>query len=178
VRVQRCFAFCDLSGFTRLTDTLGDEEAVAVLTRFRAIVRDVASELGVRVAKWLGDGAMFVGTEVLPVVEVMLELAGRLEDTTVALPLRAGIACGPTILFEGDDYVGTPVNLAARLCDAAGPGEVLATEDVVDAVGAQLKARFNAVRVGDRGVPGFVQPIEVWRYVRAEDVELPVSLSE
>src|SRR5687767_7200875 len=100
MRVDRCFAFVDLCGFTRMTDTLGDEEAVAVLTRFRAIVRHTASEYAVRVAKWLGDGAMFVGTEVGPVVGAMLELAQRLEHTNVALPLRAGIASGPVILFE------------------------------------------------------------------------------
>ena len=34
-----------------------------MLTGFRALVREVASEHGVRVAKWLGDGAMFVSTE-------------------------------------------------------------------------------------------------------------------
>ena len=39
--------------------------------------------------------------------------------------MRIGIATGRALLFEGDDYIGSAVNLAARLCDAAGPGEVL-----------------------------------------------------
>jgi len=63
MRVRRYFAFIDLCGFTRFTEVHGDEEAVAVLTGFRTLVRFIASEHGVRVAKWLGDGAMFVSTD-------------------------------------------------------------------------------------------------------------------
>src|SRR6266700_1938867 len=63
MRVLRYFAFVDLCGFTRFTEVHGDQEAVAVLTGFRSLVRDIASEHGVRVAKWLGDGAMFVSTD-------------------------------------------------------------------------------------------------------------------
>jgi adenylate cyclase len=173
MRVHRCFAFVDLCGFTRMTDTLGDEEAVAVLTRFRAIVRQVSSDHAVRVAKWLGDGAMFVGTEIAPVVACMLELTDRLEHTNVALPLRAGMAAGHVILFEGDDYVGGPINLAARLCDGAQPGEILATADVVEAIGDE----FPAVPAGERLVPGLVQPVAVWRFETGDaKEELPASL--
>ena len=43
-----------------------------------------------------------------------------------AASVRVGIATGTALLFEGDDYIGEPVNLAARLCAAANPGEVLA----------------------------------------------------
>ena len=46
--------------------------------------------------------------------------------TTWTVSLPSGLATGPVILFEGDDYIGTPVNLAARLCDVAQPREVLA----------------------------------------------------
>ena len=41
------------------------------------------------------------------------------------LTLRAGIATGYALLFEGDDYIGSAVNMAARLCDIAGDYEVL-----------------------------------------------------
>ena len=42
------------------------------------------------------------------------------------------MARGPVILFEGDDYIGTAVNLAARLCDIAAPHEVLATPSITE----------------------------------------------
>jgi adenylate cyclase len=125
-RVERSFAFLDLSGFTALTDQQGDEEAVGVLTLFRNAVRGVAGFNGVRVAKWLGDGAMIVSIETEPLIEAVLEIESRIEGAGSILALRAGLAVGEVILFEGDDYIGRAVNLAARLCDIAGPGEVLA----------------------------------------------------
>ena len=99
MRVARTFAFVDLCGSTRFTDTHGDEEAVDVLTRFRAAVREIASNHGVRVAKWLGDGAMFVSTAPEPLVESILALAQRADELGVTLPLRAGLAGGKVILF-------------------------------------------------------------------------------
>jgi class 3 adenylate cyclase len=156
--VDRSFAFVDLCGFTRFTDTHGDEEAVDVLTRFRAVVRKIASDHAVRVDKWLGDGAMFVSTDDRRLLNALLELMGR-ADTTDALPLRAGAAKGPVILLEGDDYVGGAVNLAARLCSAAEPSELLATSTLVDAVPQWA----NVLSVGALAVPGFVQRIDVVR---------------
>ena len=51
MRVDRWFAFVDLSGFTSFGDEFGDEESVRVLTVFRAGVREVATEFGVRKAQ-------------------------------------------------------------------------------------------------------------------------------
>ncbi len=165
MRVTRYFAFVDLCGFTRFTDAHGDEESVAMLTEFRSCVREVASEYGVRVAKWLGDGAMFVSTEPWQLVASIVELEHRIEVGGGALPIRAGMAGGDVILFEGDDYIGGPVNLAARLCDAAGPNEVLANANL-----AEFKPEWAEARPGGtRRVPGFVQPIPV--------VELSLSVT-
>jgi adenylate cyclase len=165
MRVERSFAFVDLCGFTRYTDAHGDEESVAVLTDFRAVARELGSEYGVRVAKWLGDGAMFVSTEPWQLVAAVVELASRIESAGVALPIRAGMAGGEVILFEGDDYIGGPVNLAARLCDAAEPNEVVASADL-----AQFKPDWAEARpMGTRNVPGFVQPVAVVR------LSLPVT---
>ena len=58
MRVPRTFVFVDLSGFTNYTAAFGDDAAGRILSTFRAIVREVASERGVRIAKWLGDGCM------------------------------------------------------------------------------------------------------------------------
>ena len=55
MRVFRCFSFVDMCGFTRMNDTLGDDEALAVLAEFRAIVRGLSPDHGIRVGKWLGD---------------------------------------------------------------------------------------------------------------------------
>jgi class 3 adenylate cyclase len=156
MRVRRYFAFVDLCGFTRFTEVHGDVESVAVLTGFRTLVRDIASEHGVRVAKWLGDGAMFVSTDGPALAAALLELDQRAAGA-VDLPLRAGFSGGDVILFEGDDYIGGPVNLASRLSDVASPGEIVASADMAAFVPEGGEVRSIEPRV----VPGFMQPVPI-----------------
>jgi adenylate cyclase len=159
MRVELFFAFIDLSGFTRFTEVHGDEAAVAVLSDFRSVVREVASDHGVRVAKWLGDGAMFCATDAPAVITTVLEIEERTAAAGTTLPLRAGIAGGPVILFDGDDYIGGPVNLASRLCDAADPYEVLAADDLA----VHVPDWAFAQAIEPRELLGFVTPVPVVR---------------
>lgn len=126
VRVVRHFAFVDLSGFSALTVSSGDERAVSVLTAFRALLRDICSRRGVRIDKWLGDGAMLVSVDPKALVATLLEAERAVGVARLPVPLRCGASSGEVILLEGDDYIGNIVNLAARLCDMAQGGEVLA----------------------------------------------------
>ncbi len=126
--VDRAFAFVDICGFTSYCDRNGEAAAVEVLGRFRSMTRHVVGQRGVRVSKWLGDGVMLVGTDVGPLVAACVELVSRFRAT--GLDTHAGIAAGDVLLFEGDDYVGRTVNLAARLSEAAGPGEILAADPI------------------------------------------------
>jgi adenylate cyclase len=130
VRVDRCFAFVDLCGFTAYAERHGDGAAVAALTALRTVLRESAARRGVRVVKWLGDGAMLSATEPGPVVALVVEVTARAEARGIPLAVRAGLAAGPVIMFEGDDYVGRPPNVASRLCGSAEPDGVLATPDV------------------------------------------------
>jgi len=125
VEVDRTFAFVDLCGFTAFTEQHGSVMATQMLASFRAATRDIASRRGVRIAKWLGDGAMVVGVEAQPVLEAFLEIEQRSVEGPGSLALRYGITFGKAILFEGDDYIGSVVNLAKRLCDVAQPHEIL-----------------------------------------------------
>lgn len=129
MRVPRTFLFVDLTGFTNYTAAHGDDASGQLLSRFRAITREVASNRGVRIAKWLGDGAMIVALDLTDAIATALELEHRTATTCAPLALRAGISSGYALLFEGDDYIGTAVNTAARLSDAAGPHEVLLPAD-------------------------------------------------
>jgi adenylate cyclase len=152
-RVERTFGFIDISGFTAFVDVHGDAAAVDALATFRLVTREIASHHGVRVDKWLGDGAMFVCVDTVPLVNAMLDIASRLRDGDFALPIRAGIASGMVILFEGDDYIGMPVNLASRLCSDALAGQVLVTE----AVAALAPAEVVCERIGDVEVRGIAE---------------------
>ena len=156
-RVHRGFAFLDISGFTNFTDQQGDAASVNALSAFRIVVRDVASHHGIRIDKWLGDGAMFVGVEEKPLIGTILDIATRLREGGFPLELRAGISNGKVILFEGDDYIGTPVNLASRLCSEAGPGQVFVTE----AVAEFAPQGVCKTHIGQIDVRGLVDPVNV-----------------
>ena len=102
--------------------------------------------------KWLGDGVMFYfrepGDAVLAAVE-MVEAVGS-HDLP---PAHVGIHAGP-VVFQDGDYFGRTVNLAARIAEYARPGEVLVSQEVVDAGGA---APVSFVEIGPvelKGVPG------------------------
>lgn len=130
--VERAFAFVDLCGFTSFLVSQGEHAATDALRRFRVSARDIAARRGVQIAKWLGDGAMLVTDEVGPAIATAAELV--LLWSHEVLPLRGGIAHGAVLIFDGNDYIGRPTNLAARLCDAARPGELLAVGYPADAL--------------------------------------------
>jgi adenylate cyclase len=125
IAVDYTFGFLDISGFTAYCEQEGEHAAIELLTRFRSLTRSVAVRRGVRVAKWLGDGVMLVAADQGPVVATVAEVIVRCD--AIGLHTHAGLGRGPVLLFEGDDYVGRPVNLAARLCDAAEMGEMLSS---------------------------------------------------
>lgn len=122
--VERAFAFLDLCGFTAFIATHGEHAAIDTLTRFRTLTRELTVRRGIRVAKWLGDGVMLIGVDVGPTIATAAELIARYDGRPLAL--RGGVAHGHVLIIDGDDYIGRPANLAARLCQTARPGELLA----------------------------------------------------
>ena len=125
MQVPRTFVFVDISGFTNYTTTHGDAAAGELLANWRRVSRALASDPGVRIAKWLGDGCMIVAVDQRDAVAFALRLQKQSGAACAPLSVRIGIASGHALLFEGDDYIGMAVNMAARICDAAGSFEVL-----------------------------------------------------
>ncbi|HET9727838.1 MAG TPA: hypothetical protein VFR41_00380 [Acidimicrobiia bacterium] len=160
MRVDRWFAFVDLSGFTSFGDEFGDEESVRVLTVFRGAVREVATEFGVRIAKWLGDGCMLVSVDPQQLVAAVVRLEELTHELSLPLSMHAGCAGGGVILLEGDDYTGRSVNLAARLATAARPHEILATADM----GAFIPEGVETEPAGLLSVAGLHDPVEVLHF--------------
>lgn len=158
--MPRTFCFVDLSGFTNYTAAHGDDAAARLLSSFRAVTREVTSERGVRVAKWLGDGCMIVAIEQPDAVAAALDVEHRAEEACSPLSVRVGIASGYALLFEGDDYIGSAVNLAARLCDATGANEVLMPAEHVESLPAGVLAQpYGWLEL--RGFPAPVQVVEL-----------------
>ncbi len=160
MRVDRWFAFVDLSGFTSFGDEFGDEASVEVLTTFRGAVRQIATEFGVRIAKWLGDGCMLVSVDAPQLVSSVCRLETLAHELELPLQLHAGCAGGAVILLEGDDYTGRSVNLAARLCAVARPHEILAPVDL----GPYVPEGTPVEPAGMITVAGLHDPVEVIRF--------------
>lgn len=154
-RVRHSFAFIDLCGFCDFADGRGDDAAVEELTQLRRSMREVAPLFNVRVEKWLGDGAMLVGADSEALVASVVAV-GQIHREHGGLPVRTGIAEGEVLLLEGDDYVGRPVNLAARLCDSAAPGEVLASRQ-----GLRLPGWVKVQDKRSLAVRGFAKEVPV-----------------
>jgi adenylate cyclase len=153
-RMERPPAMCflDLTGYTRLTEEQGDEEAAALASRLATLVRRCSREHEGTPVKWLGDGVMFYfrepGAAVLAALE-MAEVVGR----HGLPPAHVGIHAGPVVFQEGD-YFGRTVNLAARIAEYARPGEVLVSQEVVDAADGGPATFTEIGPVELKGVPG------------------------
>ena len=124
-------AFTDLVGFTAYTQSNGDDAARTVLTEHYRSSGPVVRSRGGRVVKRLGDGLLLSFPEPEAAVLACLELGDVVPDP---LALRAGVHLGDVVVMR-DDIVGNVVNVAARVTEEAGPGEVLVTEAVCDALG-------------------------------------------
>jgi adenylate cyclase len=168
---RMAIGFVDLVGSTALAQTLDVGELRKVVSQFETRAFEVAVEHGGRVVKFIGDEIMVAAVEPAAACRLMLALVEAC--STGDLEPRGGLSYGE-ILFRGGDYYGPEVNLAARLVDAAVPGEVLVDCSVVDAVGAVDEADRRGPIVagcphdlafdpgGRRVLKGFAAPVTVW----------------
>ena len=153
-RLERPPAMCflDITGYTRLTEERGDEAAAELAARLATLVRRSAQEHDGTPVKWLGDGVMFYfrapAAAVLAAVEMVEMVGGQ-----GLPPAHVGIHAGP-VIFQDGDYFGRTVNLAARIAEYARPGEVLVSQEVVDAAEAGPVTFTEIGPVELKGVPG------------------------
>jgi class 3 adenylate cyclase len=158
----------DVRGYTRFTQEHGDEEAAALAAKFAALVREVVMEHDGEVIELRGDEALCTFISARQALRVAVDLQTRFaqpagEEAGFPLGIGIGLDAGEAVPFEGG-YRGTALNVASRLCAAAGPGQILTTETV-----ANLASRLKGVRVlpvRPMRVKGFDRPLRVHEVVR------------
>jgi adenylate cyclase len=137
------FIFMDLVGFTALSAERGDDGAADVAFSFYEHVRRLLGEHHAQEIKTIGDAMMLRGDD--PQLAICLGLRVVDEQEARGLPpVRVGVHTGSAVQRHGDWY-GSGVNVAARLCSAAGGGEVLVSDATRDAAGS-----LRRVKLGDR----------------------------
>jgi adenylate cyclase len=164
-RVDRPPAICflDLTGYTRLTEERGDEAAAELAGQLSRMVIRASMQHGGKPVKWLGDGVMLHFREPGPGVVAALQMVESAAETGLP-PAHVGVHSGP-VLFQQGDYFGHTVNMAARIAEYARPGEVLASQEVVDASG---EAPVSFTEIGPIELKGASAPLRLHTARRAE----------
>jgi branched-chain amino acid transport system substrate-binding protein len=177
--VVRTFLIADVRGYTRFTQEHGDEEAGKLAARFAALVREAVTATGGEVVELRGDEALCVFPSarqaLRAAVELQIRFRTQVEDQPVfPLGIGIGLDAGEAVPIEGG-YRGGALNLAARLCSIAGPGQILASETVTSLARKVEGVRFVERRGGAR-LKGLEKPVRVIEVVpEAKLPPLPVA---
>jgi WD40 repeat protein/class 3 adenylate cyclase len=163
----KVFLIADVRGYTKFTQDRGDEAAARLATRFASITESQVEAAGGSVIELRGDEALAVFGSPRQALRAAVELQSRfLEESAVdpsmALPVGIGLDAGEAVPV-GDGYRGAPLNVAARLCSLASPGEILASQEVV-----HLARRVDGARFLDHGamtLKGIPEPVRVIKIV-------------
>jgi adenylate cyclase len=162
--VEGAVVFTDIVGFTEFTAVCGDEEALALLTRQERLVRAALPD-GARIVKDLGDGLLLWFPDVAPALQTCLDLQERFEaepdEGLGALWVRIGLHWGQPAR-RGDDLVGHDVNVAARIVDVAGPGEVLVSDAARTRVDED-EGELCFEELGPVVMKGLTEPVRLFR---------------
>src|SRR5262249_54942343 len=168
--------FLDLRGFTAFAETAEPEGVMGVLREYHAEMGALILAHEGTLERFAGDGMMVFFNDPVPIphgperpVRMALtmrdrakELGARWKKRGHELDIGIGIAQGfatiGAIGFEGRlDYgaIGTVTNLAARLCGAAGPGQILVSQRFLGSV----EALAEAEPIGELPFKGFSRPV-------------------
>jgi len=164
----RAVLFADISGSTRLFETLGDERAAACVGRSLAILARVCADCGGRVIRTTGDGALCLfetADAALRASRLMQEKTDQQQELSESSPgIHIGCHFGPVLENAGDLY-GDAVNLAARVAGLAQDGQIITTEDTVAMLSPALAERTRKLdRVPVKGKRAAVTIFEfLWR---------------
>lgn len=124
--------FADLSGFTALTETHGDQDASDIAERFYALAQESLAG-DARLVKTIGDAVMIVAADPATAIGTALKLVASVEAEPGFPAVRVGLHLGPCVERRGD-YFGATVNIAARVTAFARSDQALCTEPVAEAI--------------------------------------------
>ena len=165
-QAARAVLFADISGSTRLFETLGDEEAAACVGRSLAILARVCADCGGRVIRTTGDGALCLfatADAALRASRLMQEKTDQQQELGGPGPgVHIGCHFGPVLENAGDLY-GDAVNLAARVAGLAQAGQIITTADTVAMLSPGLAERTR--RLDRVPVKGKLAPVTIYEFL-------------
>ncbi|KAB0580920.1 FHA domain-containing protein [Ideonella dechloratans] len=181
---RRTVLFADFRGSTALYEALGNAQASSVVSELmRPLVRCIPA-CGGQLVKTLGDGLMAVfpnsSDAVVAAVQMQEELERlpprQLDEGRTGLPhLQVAITAGEVVEMGGDCF-GDAVNVAARLLEHAGDGELLVSRDVHDELVWEVQSRFR--RLDRVHLRGRNEPVEIFQFSRQTGPDTQVTQLE
>jgi class 3 adenylate cyclase len=158
----RAVMFTDLEGSTEVSSRFGDDRAVTVVERHDRIVREALAHSGGREVKHTGDGIFASFTYVSRAVDCAVAIQrafADIDDTGPGSRVRIGISAGEPV-DRNQDLYGAVVNLAARICGHAAPGQILVSAAVRELA---LGKGLGFVDLGLIALKGFDEPVRLYQ---------------
>ena len=167
----RTILFTDIVDSTALTQSMGDDAAMALLDVHNTVVRDALANLGGREVKHTGDGIMASFVSAAAAVKcatlIQRELAKHADNQRDRpVKVRIGAAAGEPV-EQHHDLFGYTVQLAARLCSHASPEQILVSNAIAELC---LGKGFSFQDVGEVALKGFDRPVRAHAVVWAGDL--------
>lgn len=149
--------FTDIVGSTELIDSAGEAEAHEIRQRHFALLRDVIADHGGREVKNLGDGLMVVFSKAPSAIACATAMQRRVADDPDQVGLRVGLHAGE-LLRDGNDFFGSTVIIARRLCDRAESGQTIASTSTCELAEEEFEGAFKPL--GLLLLKGLSTPVE------------------
>jgi len=172
--------FTDLVGSSSLLEQQGEEGAERTRRAHFRILREAIAEGGGHEVKNLGDGLMVAFTSALEAVRSAIGMQRAIArynaSATDPLQVRVGLHVGEPIRDE-DDYFGTPVVVASRLCDAASGSQILASDLVRGLVAGRGGIEFSLN--GELQLKGLTDPVRTYSvaWIEPEPTPMPGAVA-
>lgn len=159
----RSIMFTDMANSSDITNSLGDDAALAILKKHHAIIRQALLAHDGREVDRAGDGFLTCFTSVSRAVDCAMAIQRDFESYNNAeferlhIQVRIGLGAGEPVT-DGDALFGSTVNLTARICNHAEPGQILASHVVRD---LSVGRNFPFRPYGEVILKGFPDSVEL-----------------
>jgi class 3 adenylate cyclase len=157
--------FTDMVGSTDLTQRVGDDKAQEAVRKHNSVVREALKEHGGNQIKHTGDGIMASFGSGRRALDCAVSIQRALVDQD-SVQVRIGLNAGEPVAEE-DDLFGTSVQLAARVCAKAEPGQILVSNVVRELT---MGKGFLFADVGDVALKGFEDPVRLYEVKWQDEV--------
>jgi class 3 adenylate cyclase len=174
--------FADVSGSSRLYETLGDKEALSQVGRCLALLSSQALKHGGEVLKTIGDEIMCAFPDAASAVRaaraMQMEMAMQILSGRLPLHIHIGLHFGQAIRGD-DDIFGDAVNIASRLTEIAKADQILTSRHTADALPASLRTDLR--QLGNMSLKGKREEIDMceilWQEAGGDLTLMPGTLT-